>query len=271
MTTPAQRTVIVTGAAGGIGAAIASNLTMSGWRVFATMRRPVLAQHGPDALALDVTRDDSVNAAVAEVVGRTGRVDAIVNNAGVDMLGAVEETTTEEALKLFETNFFGVHRLTRAVLPIMRAQLSGRIVTIGSIAGFVPTPFNAFYCASKHALNGYCEALDYEIRPFGIRTILIEPGFIRTGLRAKKRTVADSIDAYSEIRGRAGAGFDESVSRGTDPARVAEVVQRALVAAHPKFRQLVGNDARLLNIVYHYLPGFLFKAGMNRQFGIAGR
>ena len=270
-----QRTVIVTGASGGIGAAIALRLSRSGWRVFGTMRQPDPAKHGPDALALDVTSDESVSTAVATVLSRTGRVDTIVNNAGVnnagvDMLGAIEETSPEEALDLFQTNFFGVHRLTRMVLPAMRAQRSGRIVTIGSIAGFLPTPFNAFYSASKHALEGYCETLDYEVRPFGIRTALIEPGFIRTGLRAKK-TIAHGIDAYRQARDRAGDGFDESVGRGIDPSRVAAVVEKVLVAANPRFRHLVGYDAHLLSLIYRYLPSSLFRAGMGRQFGTADR
>ena len=269
MSSSAQRTVIVTGASGGIGAAIASQLSRSGWRVFGTMRRPDPARHGPDALALDVSSDDSVETAVAEVLSRTGRIDGIVNNAGVDMIGAIEETTAREALDMFETNFFGVHRLVRAVLPTMRAQQSGRVVTIGSIAGFVPTPFNAFYSASKHALEGYCETLDYEVRPFGVRTVLIEPGFIRTNLRAKKTATADSIDAYRATRERAGKGFDQGVEKGVDPFRVASVVEKALSAANPKFRQLVGNDAHLLNLAYHHLPNTFFKAGMNKKFGAA--
>ena len=179
MTLSDQKTVIVTGASSGIGQAIAAHLHRSGWRVFGTMRRPDPDRDGPDALKLDVTSDQSVEAAVAEVLARAGRIDAMVNNAGADMLGAVEETTAQEALDLFQTNFFGVHRLVRAVLPSMRARKAGRLVTIGSIAGFLPTPFEAFYSASKHALEGYCESLDFEVRPFGIRTVLIEPGFVR--------------------------------------------------------------------------------------------
>ena len=178
-----QAVVIVTGASSGIGQAIAAHLHRSGWRVFATMRRPDPDKHGPDALKLDVTSDQSVEAAVAEVLTRTGRIDALVNNAGVDMLGAVEETTVQEALNLFQTNFFGVHRLVRAVLPAMRARKAGRLVTVGSVAGFLPTPFEAFYSASKHALEGYCESLDFEVRAFGIHPVLIEPGFIRTQIR----------------------------------------------------------------------------------------
>ena len=195
-----QAVVIVTGASSGIGQAIAAHLHRSGWRVFGTMRRPDPDKHGPDALKLDVTSDQSVEAAVAEVLARTGRIDALVNNAGVDMLGAVEETTVQEALNLFQTNFFGVHRLVRAVLPAMRARKAGRLVTIGSVAGFLPTPFEAFYSASKHALEGYCESLDFEVRAFGIHTVLIEPGFIRTQIRSNVTRTAASIAVYARAR-----------------------------------------------------------------------
>jgi NAD(P)-dependent dehydrogenase (short-subunit alcohol dehydrogenase family) len=267
MISSAQKTVIVTGASGGIGAAIASRFSGDGWRVFGTMRRPDPIIHGPDALALDVSSDDSVANAVAEVMARTGRIDAIINNAGVDMLGAIEETTIGEAHELFETNFFGVHRLTQAVLPVMRAQKSGHIVTIGSIAGFLPTPFNGFYSASKHALEGYCETLDYEVRRFGIRTVLIEPGFIKTNLRAKKVTTEQNLEPYRSVRDRAGLGFDQGVDRGIDPTHVARIVANAVNAADPKFRQRVGKDARFLNLAYHYLPNAMFRRGMAKQFG----
>src|ERR1700739_4591354 len=140
-----QRTVIVTGAGTGIGQATANLLRRKGWRVFATLRRPNPDRHGPDALALDVTNDESVSAAVAEVIRRTGRIDAIVNNAAIDLVGAAEETSLVEAERLFQTNFFGVHRLNQAVLPVMRTQGRGHIVTVGSIAGFLPTLFDAFY------------------------------------------------------------------------------------------------------------------------------
>ncbi|MGD0472066.1 MAG: SDR family NAD(P)-dependent oxidoreductase [Candidatus Velthaea sp.] len=158
ITSDGRETVVVTGASGGIGAAIVTRLRNSGRRVFSTMRRPDPESHGPDVLAMDVTSDESVAAAVSEVLNRTGRIDAIVNNAGLDLLGAFEEATTEQALALFDTNFFGVQRLCRAVLPAMRSRGCGRLVTIGSIAGFLPTPFEPFYCASKHALEGYVES-----------------------------------------------------------------------------------------------------------------
>ena len=261
-----QAVVIVTGASSGIGQAIAAHLHRSGWRVFATMRRPDPDKHGPDALKLDVTSDQSVEAAVAEVLARTGRIDALVNNAGVDMLGAVEETTVQEALNLFQTNFFGVHRLVRAVLPAMRARKAGRLVTVGSVAGFLPTPFEAFYSASKHALEGYCESLDFEVRAFGIHTVLIEPGFIRTQIRSNLTRTAASVSAYAEGRERVGSFLDRGVQAGIDPLRVAEVFERALTSAHPKLRMRVGRDANLLHYVYHHLPSAVFAAGMRQRF-----
>jgi NAD(P)-dependent dehydrogenase (short-subunit alcohol dehydrogenase family) len=208
-----------------------------------------------------------VEAAVAEVLARAGRIDAIVNNAGVDLLGAVEETTTDEALNLFQTNFFGVHRLVRAVLPTMRSQKSGRIVTIGSIAGFLPTPFETFYSAAKHALEGYCESLSYEVRPFNIHTVLIEPGFIRTSLRANLTRTRTIVDAYSERRERAGSGFDQGVESGIDPVRVAQAVGSALTLRRPNLHMRVGRDAHQLHFIYNWMPEFIFAQGMRQRFG----
>jgi NAD(P)-dependent dehydrogenase (short-subunit alcohol dehydrogenase family) len=260
-----QRTVIVTGAGTGIGQATAKRLAADGWRVFATMRRPDVAVHGPDALALDVTSDESVAAGVAEVMARTGRIDGIVNNAGVDVVGAAEETSVAEAERLFQTNFFGVHRLNRAVLPIMRAQGHGRIVTVGSIAGFLPTPYSPFYSASKHALKGYTESMRFEVEPLGIKLVLIEPGFIKTELRGKKTEIADRIHAYAAGRARAGAAFDKGVSGGAPAEKVADLIAAALVDRDPALRQRIGTDAHLLNLVRRFMPDSVFRMGMKRQ------
>ena len=261
-----ERSVIVTGAGTGIGQATAALLRQKDWRVFATMRRPNPERHGPDALALDVPSDESVSAAVAEVMKRTGRVDAVINNAAIDLVGAVEETSLAEAERLFQTNFFGVHRLNRSVLPIMRAQGRGHIVTVGSIAGFLPTPFDAFYSASKHALEGYCETLAYELEPFGIRCLLIEPGFINTRLREKKTEVTEHIDAYAMRRAKAANAFDAGVERGIPPERVAAVIAQALQTSRPKLRQRVGRDAATLAFIRTWLPESVFAMGLRRQF-----
>ena len=267
MTMSDQKIVIVTGASSGIGQAIAAQLRRSGWRVFGTMRRPDPDRDGPDGLTLDVTSDQSVQAAVAEVLARTGRIDAVVNNAGIDTLGAVEETTAQEALDLFQTNFFGVHRLVRAVLPAMRERKAGRLVTIGSIAGFLPIPFDAFYSSSKHALEGYCESLDFEVRPFGIHTVLIQPGFVRSQIRSNLIRTKASIGVYAKDRERVCGILDRGVEGGVDPIRVAEVVERALNSVRPKLRIRVGRDGHMLHFLYHHLPTAMFAAGMRQRFG----
>jgi NAD(P)-dependent dehydrogenase (short-subunit alcohol dehydrogenase family) len=260
-----EETIIVTGASSGIGAAIVSKLSRPGRRVFATMRRPNLEMHGSDAIAMDVSSDESVAAAVATVLDRTGRIDAIVNNAGIDLIGAVEETTTDEALRLFQTNFFGVHRLTRAVLPTMRSQGHGRLVTIGSIGGFLPEPFQAFYSAAKHALEGYVESLDYEVRPFGVRALLIQPGFIRTSLSANRVTAASNLAAYASSRAHVMNSSAQDIGTGTPPEAVASAVEKLLVASNPALRTRVGADAHQLYLLRHILPPAFFSMGMRRR------
>jgi NAD(P)-dependent dehydrogenase (short-subunit alcohol dehydrogenase family) len=188
--------VLVTGASSGIGKACAERLFARGCRVYGTSRQAprALAQVRTSDLApmlrmipLDVTSDASVDAAVGVVVACEGRIDAVVNNAGFGVAGAAELTTIEEAREQFETNFFGTVRVCRAVLPVMRQQGSGRILNVSSIAGRIGIPFQAFYSASKFAIEGFSEALRMEVAPFGVKVVLIEPGDFRTGFTAARR------------------------------------------------------------------------------------
>lgn len=158
-----DRVVLVTGASSGIGRVTAQYLANRGWRVFAGARRPEVLEGvaGIEPVRLDVTDDDSVAAAVDSVVARAGRLDGLVNNAGVSLLGAVEEISTDQARALLDTNVLGVIRMSRAVLPQMRHQGSGRIVNISSVVGFLPAPFMAVYAASKHAVEGLSESLNH--------------------------------------------------------------------------------------------------------------
>ena len=259
-------TVIVTGASSGIGASIVQRLRRSNRRVFATMRRPDRAKFGPDTIALDVTSDASVADAVRNVMEQTGRIDAVVNNAGITMFGAVEETTADEALSIFQTNFFGVHRLIRAVLPIMRSRKHGRIITIGSIAGFLPEPFEAFYSAAKHALEGYVESLDHEVQPFGVRALLVQPGYIRTSLATNVTQVAERVDAYANQRSNVAELERRSIAKGTSPDAVAAAVEKLLVARNPRLRTRVGADAHQLYVLRHLLPPALFRRGLRHRF-----
>lgn len=261
------KTVLVTGASSGIGAAIAQLFHRRGFMVFGTSRSaaPGSVQEFP-VVKLDVNSDSSAKACVEEVLARTGRLDVLVNNAGFALGGAIEETSMEEAKEQFETNFFGVARMVKAVLPKMREERSGRILTIGSLAGLLAIPYNAFYASTKFALEGYMEALWHELRPFGIGVSLIEPGFVRTGINQAARFVAQPLAAYDGPRDRAIAVIDRSVDKGVAPGVIANAVLRAVQSRSPKLRYRVGADARWLPRLKAATPWNLFALGVRRTF-----
>jgi NAD(P)-dependent dehydrogenase (short-subunit alcohol dehydrogenase family) len=262
---------LVTGVSSGIGRATALELGRHGFRVFGTVRSAV-----PDLPAeiepvtMDVRDDASVGRAVAEVVERAGQIDALVNNAGISIVGAVEETGTDQAQGLFEVNFFGAVRVTRAVLPIMRRQRRGRIVFVGSVAGFLPAPFMGFYAASKHALEGYSESLDHEVRTLGIRSLLVEPGFMKTRIGANATRASGPIGDYATARQRAEAGLAAAVEAGEDPALVARVVREALTTARPRLRYPVGKGSGALAKLRSWLPEAIFDRSLRREMHLDG-
>ena len=177
------RVVLVTGASQGIGKAIAEKFAQQGDQVFGTARQPESKKWTAGTLLrLDVWEESSVAKCMETILSQANRLDILVNNAGITIPGAIEELSLAQVKTVFETNFFGVVRMTQAALPAMRRQAAGRIVNIGSVAGFLPMPFQAVYAATKHALAGWTETLDFEVRRFGIRAILIQPGFIRTDI-----------------------------------------------------------------------------------------
>src|SRR5204862_7092621 len=182
MAAKTDRVALVTGASSGIGEAAARALVGAGFAVYGTSRRATPGEKRGDVvfLPLDVTADESVGGAVREVLDRSGRIDVLVNNAGLGVAGAGEESSVEQARALFETNLFGSIRMTRAVLPHMREQGSGRIINVSSVLGLVPAPFMALYSATKHAIEGYSESLDHEVREHGVRVLLVEPGYTNT-------------------------------------------------------------------------------------------
>lgn len=176
-----NKIVVITGASSGIGSATATLFAKHGYTVYGLSRRKMNVTEYSEIQA-DVTNDDSVKKAFAEILKKHGRIDVLINNAGFAMVGAAEESSIEQIKSMFETNFFGAIRATNAVLPTMRKQGSGRILHTSSIGGFLPSPYMTFYSASKHALEGYSESLDHEVRGFGIRSILIEPSFMNTSI-----------------------------------------------------------------------------------------
>ena len=172
---------IVTGATAGIGLATAELLKKQGFTVYGTSRRPEsVSQNGIAMLACDVTRDESVASVIDEVITRSGRIDVLVNNAGFGLIAGAEESSIEQAKSVFDVNVFGAMRMTNQVLPAMRRQRNGRVINISSVLGFIPAPYYAIYGATKHAMEGYSQTLDHEVRSFGIRVISIEPAITRT-------------------------------------------------------------------------------------------
>src|SRR5947208_12211551 len=185
MTTEKQ-VALVTGASTGIGKAASQALAEAGFEVVGTSRHAsaVVERDGITMLDLDVTSDDSVSVVVHDVIERFGRLDVLVNNAGTGAAGAGEESSVAQTQRVFDINFFGMVRMTKAVLPHMRAQGRGRIINISSVLGLVPAPYMAVYAATKHATEGYSESVDHEVRQHGVRVLLIEPAYTRTGFDA---------------------------------------------------------------------------------------
>jgi NAD(P)-dependent dehydrogenase (short-subunit alcohol dehydrogenase family) len=262
-----RKVALVTGVSSGIGQAIAEALAGAGYRVFGSVRSADTAvPNGVERVVLDVRDQASVDKAVAEILAKAGRIDALINNAGTSILGAIEETDTPQAQGLFDVNFFGAVRVTQAVLPAMRAQRAGRILFISSVVGFLPSPFMGFYGASKHALEGYAESLDHEVRTLGVRALLIEPAFTRTRLDQNSSQARRKIGDYAAARERAGAGISAQVQSGDDPHLVAAVVEKALSAVQPRLRYPVGKRAALLAKLRSFMPASLFDRSFRKEF-----
>jgi NAD(P)-dependent dehydrogenase (short-subunit alcohol dehydrogenase family) len=243
-----NRVWLITGCSAGFGRAIAEAALAHGDRVVATARRPeTLADlEGDDVLvvALDVTRQDQIEAAVGAAIERFGRIDVLVNNAGYGSIGAVEEIDLDDLRALMDTMFFGAVALTQAVLPHMREQRSGTIVQISSQGGQFAFAGVGAYCAAKFALEGLSEALDAEVRPLGIRTLLVEPGSFRTEFGGARMHYSRVIDAYADTAGRTRAGLDEIAGRQPgDPRKAAAAILTALDADDPPLRLALGDDA----------------------------
>src|SRR3954471_19851824 len=258
-----NKIALVTGASSGIGEATAGRLATAGYKVYGTSRRaPKPGRRSFEMLTLDVTSDASVEAVVGEVMRREGRIDLLVNNAGFSTAPAgAEESSIEQTRSIFDTNFFGIVRMTRAVVPHMRRQGSGRIINIGSVLGFLPAPYMAFYAATKHAIEGYSESLDHELRTKGIRVSVIEPSYTRTEFDANLLEADAKLDEYREIRGVVGRQMKEALAAADEPGVVADVVLKAAGAARPKLRYPAGRLASRLRLLRRFAPGRMVDAG----------
>lgn len=260
------KTAIVTGASSGIGRASAEALAKAGFTVFGTSRRSGgMTPAGATMLACDVTDAVSVKTLVDTVLARTGRIDVVVNNAGLGLFGGAEESSVDQVKGLFDVNLFGVLRLTNAVLPIMRHQGHGRIINISSALGFVPAPYSAYYAASKHALEGYSESLDHEVRAFNVRISLIEPGYVRSPFDQNSLEPDLKLNEYAAARKRV-LNFIKDVQPTADtPEMVAEAVRQAANDMTPKRRYTVGKVAGQISVLRRLVPAKLFDKVLRQQ------
>lgn len=262
-----NKIALVTGASSGIGEATAERLATAGYTVYGTSRRGNQAgQRSFEMLPLDVTSDESVEAAVQEVLRAHGRIDLLVNNAGFSTAPAgAEESSIEQAQSIFDTNFFGIVRMTRAVVPHMRHQGGGRIINISSIFGFLPMPYMALYVASKHAVEGYSESLDHELRTRGIRVSVIEPANTNTQFDANSLEADAKLDEYREVRAALAKKMKELVEAGDKPGVVADAVLKAARAARPKLRYPAGVRAGTLRFLRSFAPAAVLDAGIRKD------
>ncbi|WP_223473304.1 MULTISPECIES: oxidoreductase [unclassified Pseudomonas] len=261
-----KRVALVTGASSGIGEAIAHKLVAAGYSVYGTSRRG--GQAGPQGfplLVLDVTDDASVEAVIQELLTLEGRIDLLVNNAGFGIApAAAEESSVEQAKALFDTNFLGIVRTTRAVVPHMRRQGAGRIINIGSILGIVPVPYAALYSASKHAVEGYSQALDHELRTLGIRVTVVEPGYTKTQFESNNLQPDAKLDVYEDIRIKVTKVVNQAMATADGPDVVAEVVLQVARAERPKLRYTAGKAAGQLQFMRSFAPARLLDTGIRR-------
>ncbi len=271
--------LLVTGASAGIGRACADLMHQEGWTVLGASRRgsprgPGRPEEGATGgwhpVIMDVDDDRSVASGMASVLGHHHRLDAVVACAGWGLAGSVEDTPMADARAQLETNFWGVVRVVRHALPIMRGQHRGRLVLMSSIGGIVGLPFQAFYCASKFALEGCAEALAYEVAPFGIQVTLVEPGNVATEFTDRRRQVPSPDGAaYASAVTKAIGTMAEDEANGVHPDRVAAVVQRVLGARRPPRRVSVGRlDERVGIMGKRLLPFRLFERAAKGSLGV---
>jgi NAD(P)-dependent dehydrogenase (short-subunit alcohol dehydrogenase family) len=252
---------------------VALALRAQGYSVFGTSRRPVegAGDAEPPLLPLDVQSEESVAGVIADVLRRAGRLDVVVNNAAYRFHGAVEETSVDEARALFETNFLGMHRVTRAVLPILREGGRGRIVNISSLAGLNAPPFGGLYAASKAAVEAYSEALWHEVRRLGIHVSVIEPGPMRSTGRVLPQQPRQTIAAYDGPRERALAAVRQAEqTERLLPDRVAACVVRVVGSRSPQLRYRVGAQATWLPLLKAALPWAWYAKGVQRKYDLEG-
>lgn len=261
--------VVITGVSSGIGRLAAEKFAQNGCQVFGTVRNIANAKSisGVELIEMDVRNDESVNQGIQFVINKTKRIDILVNNSGVALLGAIEETSINEATSIFDTNVLGILRTIHAVLPHMRVQKSGKIINLSSVLGFLPAPYMGLYAASKHAVEGLSETLDHEVRQFGIRVVLVEPAATKTSLDANSPKASNQILAYESERGRASAAIHKNMTNAPGPENVVEAILDAAFKGW-KMRRPPKGVAKLLSTLRRFMPFGMVDSSLRKDFGI---
>ena len=264
------KVVVVTGVSSGIGRVTAEKFAKHGCQVFGTVRNISKATPLPSVqlVEMDVSDDASVKRGIQFVIDRAKRIDVLVNNAGVAMLGSAEETSMDEAKWMFETNVFGILRTSKAALPHMRAQRSGRIVNVSSVLGFLPAPYMGLYSAAKHAVEGMSETLDQEVRQFGIRVSLVEPGFTKSKLDANSPQATNKISAYDTERNLVSSAVAKNVGSAPEPDGVANTIVSAALGSW-RMRHTPKGQASLLSKLRRFMPAGPVDQSLRKSFGLS--
>ena len=270
MTKSDKKVALITGASLGIGRATAIAFKQAGYNVFGTSRKTGTGNSdGITMLVCDVTDGTSVESMVAEVLRQTGWIDVLVNNAGIGLLGGAEESSVEQAQALFNVNVFGLMRVTNAVLPTMRGQGKGVIINMSSVLGLIPAPYNAIYASTKHAVEGYSESLDHEVRTQGIRVVLVEPGITRTSFDDNIIKPDQMLPVYDAERSRMDALMRSLFQSGDTPEVVAATAVKAATATVPKRRYPAGKQASQISFVRRFLPASMVDTSLRKFNGLA--
>ena len=270
--TATRPAALVTGASSGIGKAAALALTAAGFQVTGTSRNTarVTPRGGVTFLDLDVTGDEPGGTAVQQVIGRSGRIDVLASNAGAGTAGAAEESSVAQAQGVFDVNVFGLIRMTWAVLPHMRARGRGRIINISSVLGFIPAPYMAVYAASKHAVEGYSESLDHEVREQGVRVLLVQPAVTSTPCDANMVQADTPLPACAQQRRIFGDVMAAAMKDGDDPAIVARVIVAAATDPKPRLRYTAGPAAGRVSTLRRVVPARVSGKQIRRLNRLAG-
>jgi NAD(P)-dependent dehydrogenase (short-subunit alcohol dehydrogenase family) len=255
-----QQVILITGASSGLGRAMAEYLLNQGHRVYGTSRKPTGKSTAVNMIEMELTDEESVRIAVSKVIDSEGRIDVLINNAGMGIGGALENYTTAEVALQLNTSYLGLVSVVRAVLPFMREKGAGKIINISSIGGLMGLPFQGHYSAAKFALEGFSEALSIEVRPFGIKVVVVNPGDFKTSFTANRIVAANEIKGsdYSKYFDNAIKVIEKDELGGADPRILARTIGKIVNKKNPRFRYIVGRfDQRLIARLKPFIPNFL--------------